>query len=197
MILDVYGDSEDLIGKWFKRTGKRNDITLATKFANVRNPDGSLAVKNEPEYIREACAKSLQRLGIDCIDLYYCHRLNGKVPVEDVVGAMAKLVKYVICRGIFRLGLNWCNREGKVKHLGLSECSSESLRRAYKVHPIAAVQIEYSPFTLDIEDPRIALLKTCRELGVATIAYAFSGDEHAVARPLTYCIVIARWAEAS
>jgi len=152
---DAYGDNELLIGNWFKRSGKRDEIFLATKFANVWLPDGSRTIKNDPEYVREACEKSLKRLGIEAIDLYYCHRFSGKVPVEDIVGAMAELVK-----------------EGKVRYIGLSECSAETLRRAQKVHPIAAVQIEYSPFSMDIEDPKIALLKTCRELGVAVVAYS-------------------------
>ncbi|MCJ1244420.1 hypothetical protein MMC30_001618 [Trapelia coarctata] len=152
---DMYGDNEDLMGKWFKRTGKRDEIFLATKFANVWLPDGTREVKNEPEYVKEACAKSLKRLGIPTIDLYYCHRLSGKVPIETMMEAMAELVK-----------------EGKVKYLGLSECSSESLRRAHKIHPIHAVQMEYSPFTMDIEDPRIGVMETCKELGVAIIAYS-------------------------
>jgi len=152
---DVYGDNEDLIGKWFKRTGKRDEIFLATKFANHVKPNGTREIRNEPEYIKEACATSLKRLGISTIDLYYCHRFSGTVPVEHVVKAMAELVK-----------------EGKVKYLGLSECSSETLRRAYKVHPIHAVQIEYSPFTMDIEDSKIALMETCKELGVAIVAYS-------------------------
>ncbi|KAF6231144.1 hypothetical protein HO173_010644 [Letharia columbiana] len=151
---DVYMDNEDLIGKWFKRTGKRDDIFLATKFANTMK-DGSMTVRSDPEYVKEACEKSLKRLGIPTIDLYYCHRLDRKTPVEKTVEAMAQLKK-----------------EGKIKYLGLSEVSSASLRRAHAVHPISAVQIEYSPFTTDIESPDIALLKTCRELGVATVAYS-------------------------
>ncbi|KAL9120984.1 MAG: hypothetical protein Q9187_002459 [Circinaria calcarea] len=147
---DVYLDNEDLIGKWFKRNGNRNGVFLATKFAGFKRPDGEMEIRNDPDYVKEACAKRT-----DAVDLYYCHRLNGDVPVEDVVQAMAELVK-----------------EGKVKYLGLSECSSESLRRAHKIHPISAVQIEYSPFTMDIEDPKIGLLKTCRELGVAIVAYS-------------------------
>ncbi|KAK3172839.1 hypothetical protein OEA41_006164 [Lepraria neglecta] len=118
-------------------------------------PDGSRVFCNDPEYIRAAIDISLKRLQTDRVDLWYCHRLDGKVPVETVVSTMAESVK-----------------AGKVKYLGLSECSSESLRRACKVHPISTVQIEYSPFTMDIEDPKIALLKTCRELGVATVAYS-------------------------
>ncbi|CAF9926543.1 MAG: Aldo-keto reductase str7 [Alectoria fallacina] len=151
---DVYMDNEDLIGKWFERTGKRDDIFLATKFANIMK-DGNRTVRSDPEYVKEACEKSLKRLGIPTIDLYYCHRLDGKTPIEKTVEAMAQLKK-----------------EGKIKYLGLSEVSSASLRRAHAVHPISAVQIEYSPFTIDIESPDIALLKTCRELGVATIAYS-------------------------
>ncbi|MCJ1355624.1 MAG: hypothetical protein MMC33_005616 [Icmadophila ericetorum] len=152
---DVYMDNEDLIGKWFKRTGKRDEIFIATKFALSVGPDGSRGVSNDPEYIKEACNKSLKRLGIDTIDLYYCHRLSGEVPVEKVVGAMAELVK-----------------EGKVRYIGLSEASAESLHRACKVHHIAANQTEYSPFTTDIEDPQIDVLKTCRELGIALVAYS-------------------------
>jgi aryl-alcohol dehydrogenase-like predicted oxidoreductase len=125
-------------------------IFLATKFGNFWLPDGTRIIRNEPEYVHEACEKNPKRLGIETIDLYYCRRLNGKVPVEDVVGAMAELVKY----------------------LGLSECSAETLRRAQRLRPIAAVPIEHSPFTMDIEDPNIALLKTCRELGMATVAYS-------------------------
>lgn len=87
---DIYMDSEDLIGKWFKRTGKRNDIFLATKFANVMK-DGAMTVKSDPEYVKEACEKSLRRLGVPYIDLYYCHRLDGQTPVEKTVEAMAKL----------------------------------------------------------------------------------------------------------
>ncbi|KAL8849951.1 MAG: hypothetical protein Q9221_005057 [Calogaya cf. arnoldii] len=152
---DIYMDSEDLIGKWFKRTGKRNDIFIATKFAYRVKPDGSRELRSDPPYVREACRKSLSRLGIDCIDLYYCHRVDGKTPIEHTVQAMAELQK-----------------EGLIKYIGLSEVSSETLRRAEKVVHIDAVQIEYSPFTMDIEDPAIGLLATCRELGVATIAYS-------------------------
>ncbi|KAJ9218768.1 hypothetical protein DTO027B5_8747 [Paecilomyces variotii] len=153
---DIYMDNEDLLGKWFAaHPEKRKDIFLATKFALHPKPDGSLEIRGDPEYVKEACAKSLKRLGLPYVDLYYCHRLDKNVPVEKTVQAMAELKK-----------------EGKIKYLGLSECSAESLRRAYKVHPITAVQIEYSPFTLDIEDPRVKLLETCRELGVAVVAYS-------------------------
>ncbi|KAJ7153526.1 NADP-dependent oxidoreductase domain-containing protein [Mycena crocata] len=146
----IYGDSEQLIGKWFKRTGKRNDIFLATKFGI-----GATGVRGDPAFVKEQCATSLERLGVDSIDLFYQHRVDPKTPIEITVGAMAELVK-----------------EGKVKYLGLSECSAKALRRAHKVHPIAAIQIEYSPFVLDIEDPKIALLETARELGVTVVAYS-------------------------
>ncbi|KAF7351048.1 Alginate-lyase domain-containing protein [Mycena sanguinolenta] len=146
----VYGDSEELIGKWFKRTGKRNDIVLATKFGVH-----ATGVRGDPAFVKEQCATSLARLGVDSIDLYYQHRVDPDVPIEITVGAMAELVD-----------------QGKVKHLGLSECSAKTLRRAHAVHPIAAVQVEYSPFVLDIEDPKIALLETARELGVTIVAYS-------------------------
>ncbi|KAL8808068.1 MAG: hypothetical protein Q9182_000346 [Xanthomendoza sp. 2 TL-2023] len=152
---DVYMDNEDLIGKWFARTGKRSEIFFATKFANVRNPDGTREVRSDPTYVHEACRKSLSRLGIDFIDLYYCHRVDGKTPIEHTVRAMAELQK-----------------QGLIKHIGLSEVSSDTLRRAEKIVHIDAVQIEYSPFTMDIEDPAIGLLATCRELGTAVIAYS-------------------------
>ena len=148
-------DNEDLIGKWFKKTGKRSDIFLATKFAVVSDAQGNVGARSDPQYVKEACEKSLKRLGIPSIDLYYCHRLDGITPVEETVKAMAEL-----------------KEEGKIKYLGLSECSSTSLRRAHAVHPISAVQVEYSPFTNDIEFPQIGLLKTCRELGVAVVAYS-------------------------
>lgn len=147
--------SEDLIGKWFARTGKRSDIFLATKFANIINPDGTRSLRSDPAYVRQACLKSLSRLNISTIDLYYCHRADGKTPIEHTVQAMADLQK-----------------EGLIKYIGLSEISSATLRRAAKIVHIDAVQIEYSPFTMDIEDPAIGLLATCRELGTAVIAYS-------------------------
>ncbi|CAL1702449.1 unnamed protein product [Somion occarium] len=150
---DVYGDNEDLIGKWFKKTGKRNEIFLATKFGFVFKDDK--IVNGSPEYARKACEKSLSRLGIDQIDLYYLHRPDPTVPIELTVGVMAELVK-----------------EGKVKYLGISECSAATLRRAHAVHPISALQVEYSPFTLDIEDEKVGLLKTAKELGIAVVAYS-------------------------
>ncbi|KAF2692170.1 aldo/keto reductase-like protein [Lentithecium fluviatile CBS 122367] len=153
---DMYGDSEDLLGKWFKANpDKRKDIFLATKFANKRGADGSFSIDSSPEYAKAACAKSLQRLGLENVDLYYCHRLDQKTPIEKTIEAMVEL-----------------KNEGKINYLGLSECSSESLRRAHAVHPISAVQVEYSPFALEIESNQIDLLRTCRELGVAVVAYS-------------------------
>ncbi|KIW35163.1 uncharacterized protein PV07_01877 [Cladophialophora immunda] len=154
---DIYGDNEDLLGRWFQRNpGKRDHIFLATKFGNVVDPKtGARLVKNEPEYIRAACDKSLKRLGVDHIDLYYCHRVQANQPIEITVKAMKEL-----------------QDAGKVKYLGLSECSAETLRRACKVAHIDALQIEYSPFSMDIESPQIGLLKACRELGVAVVAYS-------------------------
>ncbi|RDX46115.1 Aldo/keto reductase [Lentinus brumalis] len=153
---DIYFDSEDLIGKWFKKTGKRDEIFIATKFGFNTEP-GKPVIGNA-EYVHKAAGKSLSRLGVDCIDLYYLHRADPEVPIEITVRAMAELVK-----------------QGKVKYLGISECSAATLRRAHAVHPIAAVEVEYSPFTLDIEDEKIGLLKTARELGVAIVAYAALG----------------------
>ncbi|TFK39308.1 NADP-dependent oxidoreductase domain-containing protein [Crucibulum laeve] len=150
---DVYADSEDVIGKWFKRTGNRDKIFLATKFGIFRQPNR--LINGDPEYVKASCEKSLKRLGVSHIDLFYLHRADKTVPIERTVGAMAELVK-----------------EGKVKYLGLSEISAATLRRAHAVHPIAAVQVEYSPFTLDIEDEKIGLLKACRELGVKIVGYA-------------------------
>ncbi|KAJ7128719.1 Aldo/keto reductase [Mycena epipterygia] len=164
---DAYLDSEELIGKWFQRTGKRADIFLCTKFGFM--PD--LSIDGSPEHVRKAAEASLTRLGVESIDLYYLHRADYKVPIEHTVGAMAELVKHVLPHTTTS-GANINYREGKVKHLGLSEVSASTLRRAHAVHPIAAVEVEYSPFTLDIEDPKINLLATARELGVKIVAYA-------------------------
>src|SRR6059058_3914307 len=150
---DVYGPftNETLVGRAI--AGRRDEVTLATKFGNVRGPDGSFrGVNGRPEYVRAACDASLQRLGVDTIDLYYQHRVDLETPIEETVGAMAELV-----------------RAGKVRHLGLSECSAETLRRAHAVHPITAVQSEYSLFSRDIER---AVLPTMRELGVGLVAYS-------------------------
>ncbi|CAF4668835.1 unnamed protein product [Rotaria sp. Silwood2] len=118
-------------------------------------PNGKRAVRGDAQYVHEECNKSLKRLGLDYVDLYYVHRIDKNVPIEETMGALKELVE-----------------AGKIKYIGLSECSSDTLRRAYAVHPVAAVQIEYSPFSLDIEHEDIGLLKTCRELGVAIVCYS-------------------------
>ena len=153
---DVYGPhtNEQLIGKWFKETGRRKEIFLCSKFGNLR-VNGQPAVRGDKEYVKEACNASLERLSTDCIDLYYVHRIDSKVPIEETVQAMAEL-----------------KEEGKIKYLGLSECSARTLRRAHAVHPIAAAQMEYSPFALEIESAQTEFLKTARELGVKIIAYS-------------------------
>ncbi|KAI1081038.1 putative aldo-keto reductase [Whalleya microplaca] len=151
----LYGDSEELLGKWFQRTGKRKEIFLATKFGNHVTPNGGREIRNDPEYIRQAVAESMRRLQTDHIDLLYCHRFNGKIPVEHIVATMKEFID-----------------SGKVSYLGLSECGVDTLQRAVKVHPIHAYQIEYSPFSRDIESPEVGILKTCRELGIAIVAYS-------------------------
>lgn len=151
---DMYGcgKNEELLSKVLKT--QREKVFLCTKFGNVRGPNGEfLGINGKPEYVKESCANSLKRLGVDYIDLYYQHRVDKTVPIEDTVRAMAELVK-----------------EGKVKYLGLSECSAATLRRAYAVHPIACVQMEYSPWALEIETN--GFLETARELGVAIVAYS-------------------------
>src|SRR6202163_4305419 len=151
---DVYGPfiNEDLVGKAIR--GRRDQVVLATKFGIVREPkDVSVrGVNGKPDYVRQSCEASLRRLGVDTIDLYYQHRVDPNTPIEETVGAMAGLVK-----------------EGKVRYLGLSEASRQTLRRAVKVHPIAALQTEYSLWTRDPEDE---ILATCRELGVGFVAYS-------------------------
>ena len=151
---DVYGPykNEELVGRAIK--GQRDKIVLATKFGIVRDPaDPSVrGVNGKPEYIRRACEGSLRRLGVETIDLYYQHRVDRATPIEETVGAMAQLV-----------------REGKIRYIGLSEASPETLRRAAKVHPIAALQTEYSLWSRDPEDE---ILETCRELGIGFVAYS-------------------------
>ena len=150
---DVYGmgRNESLVGKALR--GRRDRVVLATKFANVRGPKGEfLGVRGDPRYVRECCDASLKRLGVDVIDLYYQHRVDPKTPIEDTVGAMAGLVK-----------------AGKVRHLGLSEASPATIRRAAKVHPIAALQTEYSLWS---RDPEAEILPTVRELGIGFVAYS-------------------------
>ncbi|KAJ5622115.1 NADP-dependent oxidoreductase domain-containing protein [Penicillium herquei] len=153
---DLYADSEDVVGEWVKRSGNRNDIFLATKFGiQMDRATYKITIRSDPEYVKAACEKSLERLGVDVIDLYYCHRVDEVTPIEKTVEAMVKL-----------------KNEGKIRYLGLSEVSAATLRRAHAVHPITALQIEYSPFALDIESPKIDLLNTCRELGIAVVAYS-------------------------
>ena len=148
---DVYGDSERQVGKAIQ--GRRDKVVLATKFGFTSGAASKeRAIDGSPAYVRKACDASLERLGVDDIDLYYLHRVDASVPIEDTVGAMSELV-----------------REGKVKHLGLSEPSVDSLRRATAVHPIVAVQSEYSLFTRDPED---ALIPVLAELGIALVAYS-------------------------
>jgi aryl-alcohol dehydrogenase-like predicted oxidoreductase len=149
---DAYGSghNEELVGRAIR--DRRQDAVVATKFALVRDKGAFVGVSGKPEYVKQACAASLERLGIDAIDLYYQHRVDPQVPIEDTVGAMAELVK-----------------EGKVRRLGLSECSPATLRRAHQVHPIAAVQTEYSLWSRDAED---GILEACAELGVTFVAYS-------------------------
>ena len=148
---NIYGDSEIKVGKAL--LGRRDTVVLATKFGIVIDSDiRNRSVDGTPENARRACDKSLQRLGVEQIDLYYLHRVDPKVPIEETVGAMAELV-----------------HAGKVRHLGLSEASPETVRRAHRVHPIAAIQTEYSLFSREPEDGLLAVL---RELGIALVAYS-------------------------
>jgi aryl-alcohol dehydrogenase-like predicted oxidoreductase len=150
---DAYGPftNEQLVGRAIR--DRRDQVVVATKFGNVRTEDGAWhGINGSPEYVRRACDGSLQRLGIETIDLYYQHRVDPNVPIEDTVGAMAELVA-----------------AGKVKHIGLSEAAADTVRRAHKVHPITALQTEYSLWTRDPED---GLLDTCRELGIGFVAYS-------------------------
>ena len=150
---DMYGvgANERLLGKVLK--SRRAEVVLATKFGIARGPDGApLGINGAPEYVRKACDASLQRLGVDHIDLYYQHRVDPKVPIEETVGAMAELVK-----------------AGKVGHLGLSEASANTIRRAAQVHPIAALQSEYSLWTRDLE---AAILPVCEEFDIGVVAYS-------------------------
>jgi aryl-alcohol dehydrogenase-like predicted oxidoreductase len=150
---DMYGPftNEQLIGRAIR--GRRDQVVVATKFGNERNPDGSwVGINGRPDYVRKACEGSLQRLGVDHIDLYYQHRVDAKTPIEETVGAMADLV-----------------RAGKVRHLGLSEAAPKTIRRAHAVHPITALQTEYSLWSRDPEDE---ILPTVRDLGIGFVAYS-------------------------
>ncbi|MGB6451980.1 MAG: aldo/keto reductase [Steroidobacteraceae bacterium] len=144
------GDNERFVGATIR--DHREGVFLASKYGITRTPDGTLVIDNHPASLRTAVAQSLERLGTDRIDLYYLHRIDRTVPIEESVGALADLV-----------------REGKIRHIGLSECSVETLRRACAVHPVAALQSEYSLWT---RDPESGPLAACRELGVALVAYS-------------------------
>ena len=150
---DVYGRgrNEELVGKATR--GRRSEVFLATKFGNVRDAEGRFAgVNGRPEYVRQACEASLKRLGVDAIDLYYQHRVDRSVPIEETVSAMARLVK-----------------DGKVRYLGLSEAAPATIRRAHRTHPISALQTEYSLWSREPEDE---IIPVCRELGITFVAYS-------------------------
>jgi len=150
---DMYGPftNEELVGRAIR--DRRDRVVLATKFGNVRGEDGAfLGIRGDPEYVRQACDASLRRLGTDHIDLYYQHRVDTQVPIEDTVGAMAELVA-----------------SGKVLHVGLSEAAPETIRRANAVHPIAALQTEYSLWS---REPEEELIPVCRELGIGFVPYS-------------------------
>ena len=150
---DMYGPftNEELVGRAI--AGRRDDVQLATKFGNERRADGTrVGINGRPEYVRRACDASLRRLGVEYIDLYYQHRVDPSVPIEETVGAMTELVA-----------------AGKVRHLGLSEAAPGTIRRAHAVHPITALQTEYSLFTRDLEDE---ILPTLRELGIGLVPYS-------------------------
>ncbi|MDX6485663.1 MAG: hypothetical protein QOF43_816, partial [Gaiellaceae bacterium] len=151
---DIYGqrpgENETLVGKAIE--GRRDEVVLATKFGNVFAEDGTRSVNGRPEYVHEAIERSLRRLNVDYVDLYYQHRVDKTVPIEETVGAMAELVE-----------------AGKVRHLGLSEASADTIRRAAAVHPIAALQSEWSLFSRDIEDD---VVPTCRTLGIGLVPFS-------------------------
>jgi aryl-alcohol dehydrogenase-like predicted oxidoreductase len=150
---DMYGPftNEKLVGRAI--AGRRDDVVIATKFGNVRGEDGSrLGIRGDAPYVKQSCEASLRRLGVDHIDLYYQHRVDAKTPIEETVGAMAELVA-----------------EGKVRHLGLSEAAPDTIRRAHAVHPIAALQSEYS---LWAREPEAEILPTVRELGIGFVPYS-------------------------
>jgi aryl-alcohol dehydrogenase-like predicted oxidoreductase len=150
---DMYGPftNEQLVGKAI--AGRRDEVQLATKFGNERNPDGSwVGINGRPDYVRSACDASLERLGVDHIDLYYQHRVDTSVPIEETVGAMKELVE-----------------AGKVRHLGLSEAAADTIRRAHAVHPVTALQSEWSLFTRDLEDDVVPVV---RELGIGLVPYS-------------------------
>jgi aryl-alcohol dehydrogenase-like predicted oxidoreductase len=149
---DMYGAgvNEELVGRAIAK--RRDEVILATKFGNQRHPDGSMTVNGRPEYVQQACEASLRRLKIPAIDLYYQHRVDPNVPIEDTIGAMSRLVE-----------------QGKVRYLGMSEAGASTIRRAHAVHPITALQNEYSLWTRDVEGE---ILSVCRELGIGFVAYS-------------------------
>lgn len=150
---DMYGvgKNEELVGQAIRN--HRDQVVIATKFGNVRGSNGEfLGINGRPEYVKQACEASLRRLGVDYIDLYYQHRVDPKTPIEETVGAMADLVK-----------------EGKVRYLGLSEAAPQTIQRAHSIHPITAVQTEYSLWSRDVEDE---ILPVCRELGIGFVPYS-------------------------
>jgi len=150
-----YGPNEALLGRWFRANpSRRSEIFLATKFGRVI-VDGKMLHPGTAEYVKKSCEKSLETLGVEYIDLYSQHRVDPETPIEETVQAMKELVE-----------------QGKVRYLGLSECSARTLRRANSVHPIAAVEMEFSPFALEIEDPAIGVLEAARECGTTVVAYA-------------------------
>ncbi|HEX2725558.1 MAG TPA: aldo/keto reductase [Beijerinckiaceae bacterium] len=146
----AFGANEELVGRAIK--GIRDKVVLATKFGNIRLPDGKTDVNGKPDYVPQACEASLRRLGVDVIDLYYIHRIDASVPIEETVGALARLVE-----------------QGKVRHLGISEAGANTVRRAHATHPLAALQTEYSLWS---RDPEPELLDTCAELGIGYVAYS-------------------------
>jgi aryl-alcohol dehydrogenase-like predicted oxidoreductase len=149
---DAYGDghNETLVGRAI--ADRRDKVVLATKFANTKTADGKPAISNKPEYIRQACDASLKRLGVDHIDLYYAHRIDPTVPIEDSMGALVGLVK-----------------AGKIRHIGLSEAGAETIRRAHKVHPVTAIQSEWSLWTRDME---AEIVPVCHALGIGFVPYS-------------------------
>jgi len=150
---DAYGANganEELVGRALQ--GRREKYILATKFGNIRLPDGRPGAKGNPEHVIDACEKSLKRLGTDVIDLYFIHRVDDTVPIEDTVGAMARL-----------------KAQGKIRHLGISEAGASTIRRAHNVHPMAALQTEYSLWTRDVEQE---ILPLAHELGIGFVAYS-------------------------
>jgi aryl-alcohol dehydrogenase-like predicted oxidoreductase len=145
-----FGANEELVGRALR--GRRDKVVLATKFGNIRHPDGRQEVSGKASYVPEACEASLRRLGVDVIDLYYIHRVDASVPIEETVGAMARLVE-----------------QGKVRHLGISEAGARTLRRAHAAYPMSALQTEYSLWS---REPEEELLDTCAELGIGYVAYS-------------------------